>query len=164
MWLCNILPNVSFFNKRRYLLLKLAGVGILGRSFIIPPIIITPVGKVVNVTIGENTFINMFCRFGCPTANIVIGNNVSVGPKVSFETVSHGLVYRSTFGRGTVSKQITVEDKVWLGAGVIVLQGVTIGEGSVISAGAVVTKDVEPYSVYGGVPAKRIKAIQKDIT
>lgn len=145
-------------------MLKLAGVSIIGRPFIIPPIIIYPVDKIANVTIGENTFINMFCRFGCPTANIVIGNNVAVGPNVSFETVNHGLVYSSNFGRGTVSKRIIVEDKVWLGAGVIVLQGVTIGEGSVICAGAVVTKDVEPYCVYGGVPAKMIKAIQKDIT
>ena len=54
--------------------------------------------------------------------------------------------------------QVTIiEDDVWLGFGAIVLSGVTIGTGSIIAAGSVVTKDVEPYSIYGGNPAKKIK-------
>ena len=56
-------------------------------------------------------------------------------------------------------KPIRIEDKVWLGANVTILQGVTIGEGAIVAAGAVVTKDVAPRTVVGGVPAKFIKNV-----
>ena len=56
-------------------------------------------------------------------------------------------------------KPIHIEDKVWLGANVTILQGVTIGEGAIVAAGAVVTKDVEPKTVVGGIPAKLIKRL-----
>ena len=56
-------------------------------------------------------------------------------------------------------KPIHIEDKVWLGANVTILQGVTIGEGAIAAAGAVVTKDVEPKTVVGGIPAKLIKRL-----
>ena len=55
---------------------------------------------------------------------------------------------------------VKIKDDVWIGAGVIILSGVTIGECSVIGAGAVVTKDVEPYTVVAGVPARKIKDIK----
>lgn len=53
--------------------------------------------------------------------------------------------------------QVTIGNDVWIGAGVSILHGVTVGDGSVIASGAVVTNDIEPYSIYGGVPAKKIK-------
>lgn len=53
--------------------------------------------------------------------------------------------------------KVIIEDDVWLGTGAIILKGVTIGRGSVIAAGALVTKDVPPYSIVGGLPAKVIK-------
>lgn len=55
---------------------------------------------------------------------------------------------------------VKIKDDVWIGAGVIILSGITIGECSVIGAGAVVTKDVEPYTVVAGVPARKIKDIE----
>lgn len=75
-----------------------------------------------------------------------------------FETVSHGLIYEIGAGRGSVTKPINVEDEVWIGAGCIITQGVTLGKGAVVAAGAVVTKDVESYAVVGGTPAKFIKS------
>jgi maltose O-acetyltransferase len=55
------------------------------------------------------------------------------------------------------SKSIEVQDHVWIGGNSTILQGVTIGEGAIVAAGSVVTKDVEPYTIVGGVPAKFIK-------
>ena len=61
---------------------------------------------------------------------------------------------------GTRSEGIKIENDVWIGAGVIILSGVKIGECSIIGAGAVVTKDVDPYTVVAGVPAKKIRDIK----
>ena len=59
--------------------------------------------------------------------------------------------------QGAYEKQITIEDDVWIGYGAKILAGVTVGKGAVIGAGAVVTKNVAPYAVVGGIPAKEIK-------
>lgn len=59
--------------------------------------------------------------------------------------------------------KVVIEDRVWLGANVIVLPGVTIGEGAVCCAGCVVTRDVEPYAVVAGIPAKKVNERPKDL-
>ena len=156
----NHLPRLGFFDRKRYFFLKLAGLVISGKPAIWAPITIRPIGKASNISIGKGTFINTNSRFGCPQAKISIGNNVMIGPNVSFETVNHGLIYVEGKGRGMNCLPIEVEDEVWIGAGVIIIQGVTVGKGAVITAGAVVINDVEPYTVYGGVPAKKIKSIE----
>ena len=61
------------------------------------------------------------------------------------------------FGSGHEKKKVVIGDDVWIGANAVILPGVTIGEGSVIAAGSIVNKDVEPFSIVGGVPAKVIK-------
>lgn len=160
--LANSLPKLSYFNKRRYKVLKLAGIQLGNNVLIHSPLIVVHYSKLNNIKIGDNTFVNMYCRFACIGAKITIGDNVAIGPNVSFETVNHGLIHDDVKGRGTVHKPITVENKVWIGAGAIILQGVTIGEGAVICAGAVVTKDVDAYCIYGGVPARKIKRIEVD--
>jgi maltose O-acetyltransferase len=111
------------------------------------------------IFIGSNTYLNSETRFGCENSNIIIGNNVLIGPRVSFESASHNIIYDELEGRKMYTKEIKIADKVWIGAGVIVLQGVTLGEGSVVAAGAVVNKDVEPYTIVGGIPAKLIRYI-----
>jgi maltose O-acetyltransferase len=118
---------------------------------------VRPVGGARNITIGHNTFINSDCSFGCPDALITIGERAQVGPGVSFETVNHGLIYEPGRGRGATHQRILVEDEVWIGAGAIITPGVRIGRGAVVMAGAVVTKDVDPYTVVGGVPARVVK-------
>ena len=85
---------------------------------------------------------------------ITIGDRVCIGEDARLLTGSHSLT-SPTFD--LVTKPITINDNVWIATGAIVLPGVTIGEGAVVAAGSVVTKDVEPWTVVGGNPAKFIK-------
>lgn len=155
--LANYLPRFKFFDKSRHRLLSLAGVVIEGACQIWAPITIRPIGGAKNITIGKGSFLNTNVRFGVPEEKVTIGKNALIGPNTMFETASHGLVHDERTGRGSSSKPITVEDEVWIGAGCIITQGVTIGKGAVIAAGSVVVKDVMPCTVVGGVPAKFIK-------
>lgn len=92
-------------------------------------------------------------------SKITIGNNVFVGPRTVFITNSHEIGDSSQRGGNGTAKDIVVEDGVWIGANVTVLQGVVIGQGGVIAAGAVVTKSTEPNCLYGGVPATIIRRL-----
>jgi len=160
--IANILPRFDLFNKIKTNFYRTAGMKIPEQAFILGPLTITPYNGVKNIHIGHHAFINTEVRFGCPKAKIEIGNNVAVGPRVSFETTGHGLQYIEGKGRGSIYKNIQIEDDVWIGAGVTILGGVTIGKGSVIAAGAVVIKDIPPYTVAGGVPAKLLKKIKPE--
>jgi maltose O-acetyltransferase len=122
------------------------------------PIAVRPIGAASNIHIGPGTFINTDTRFAA-RGTIRIGRDVAIGPRVCIETVDHGLVHVPGNGRGSIAKPVTIGDRVWLGAGVIVAPGVTIGHDSVIAAGAVVVRDVEPWSLCGGVPARQIRMI-----
>lgn len=155
--IANNLPRARFFDEYRYIFLRLAGMEIRGKCNLWGPFTIRPIGGVKNIEIGVDTFINSDIRFGVPKDKVIIGSRVQIGPRVMFETVTHGLVYECGTGRGTMTKSITVEDEVWIGAGCIITQGVTIGKGAVIAAGSVVTKNVESNTVVGGTPARFIK-------
>lgn len=157
--LASNLPRLRLADSVRYLFLALAGVRIEGKCLIWGPITIRPIGGARNIAIGCGTFINSNARFGVPSEPVSIGRNVQIGPNVSFETVSHGLVYIAGKGRGDIVRAIRIEDEVWIGAGAIITGGVTIGKGAVVAAGAVVTRDVDAFTVVGGVPAKLIKTI-----
>jgi acetyltransferase-like isoleucine patch superfamily enzyme len=157
--IANHLPRLPIFDRVSYLFFKLAGVQFKGRCTIFGPFIIRPIGNCSRIKIGKDSFFNTNIRFGCPGADIIIGDKVQIAPNVSFETGSHGIKFVDGVGRGGSAKSIKVEDKVWIGAGSIILQGVIIGEGAVIAAGSVVSKDVPPNTVYGGTPAKEIKKI-----
>lgn len=158
--LANYLPASGRIDANRWRLLKLSGMNIEGPCRIWGPITIHNFNATKNVFIGKNVFINTEVRFACTTAKIIIKDNVEIGPRVSFETSGHGIVYKKNEGRSVIDKDIIVEKNVWIGAGAILLPGVIIGEGAVIAAGAVVNKDVLPYTVVGGIPAKFIKKIE----
>ncbi len=157
--LANNLPRLRIFDEVRFVIYRLAGLTIKGKCKIWGPLTIRPIGGAKNIEIGEGTFINTEIRFGVPDDKVIIGRNVLIGPRVMFETVNHGLRYIPGTGRGGWSKSIIVEDEVWIGAGSIITQGITIGRGAVVAAGAVVTKDVGENTVVGGVPAKLIRNI-----
>jgi len=105
-----------------------------------------------NVTMGHSSVDNGAWVYAL--AKIIIGDNVCIGEDVRLLTGSHDLE-SSTFD--LVVRPIEISDNVWIATGAIVLPGVKIGEGAVVAAGAVVTKDVSPWTVVGGNPAKVIK-------
>lgn len=162
LWAANRLPRIRTLEPRRYILLRLAGMEIQGPCLIWGPLTIRPIGGASGITVGAGSFLNTDVRFGGAQAGISIGRDVQVGPRVSFETSGHGLIYEPGRGRGFTSQPIVVEDEVWIGAGAIVLQGVTIGRGAVVSAGAVVREDVPPATVVGGVPARVLRDVAPD--
>lgn len=109
------------------------------------------------IFIGNNVSFNAYV-FVNGAGGISIGDNVRVGAHTSIIASNHVFIDKALpiVYQGTTCEGIIIQDDVWLGTGVRILDGVTIGKGSVIAAGAVVTKDVVPFSIVGGVPAKII--------
>jgi maltose O-acetyltransferase len=159
-WLCiaigNRLPRHSFFNLRRYRWYRLSGMRIGTGSSIAGPLTLR-IDTPHKIAIGDRTYFNSDIRFGCQDDAITIGSDCLIGPRVCFETAGHDLIHHPERGRGFNTKPIVVQDKVWIGAGAIILQGVTIHEGAVVAAGAVVADDVPANMLVGGVPARAIK-------
>lgn len=109
-----------------------------------------------NLKIGKNVFINFDCIF-LDLASITIEDNVLIAPKVSLLTEGHAL--NPDERSGLITKPIHIKRNAWIGANATILQGVTIGENSVVAAGSVVSKDVPDNVVVAGTPAKIIKNI-----
>jgi maltose O-acetyltransferase len=105
------------------------------------------------IRVGSRTFINVGL-VALDVAAIVIGDDVQIGPNVQLLTPTHPLDAERRRAKWEAAKPITIEDNVWLGGGVIVLAGVTIGENTVVGAGAVVTKDLPPNVIAVGNPAR----------
>lgn len=111
------------------------------------------------LTVGDHVAIGPYNFLSAFGGSLRIGDWCMMGPFVSFHTVDHG----TELGAGPMRLQpgvpgdIVVGEDVWLGAGAVVLKGVTIGDGAVIAAGAVVAADVEPNAIVGGVPARLLK-------
>jgi acetyltransferase-like isoleucine patch superfamily enzyme len=108
------------------------------------------------IEIGKNVFINHGCSF-LDLGGITIEDDVLIGPKVNLVTENHPLDPINR--RALIAKAIVIKRNAWIGAAATILPGVTVGENSVIAAGAVVTKDVAANTIVGGVPAKFIKNI-----
>lgn len=109
--------------------------------------------------VGNNSSIGPYAYIGC-SGYIEIGDNVMMSPRVSIYAENHNF---SDTGMPMIEQGVTryfvkIEDDCWIAANSIILAGVTIGKGSVVAAGSVVTKDVPPYSVVGGNPARLIKS------
>ncbi|WP_370656268.1 sugar O-acetyltransferase [Paenibacillus pedocola] len=138
----------------RELFSKLTGVEV-DESFGLFPPFYTDFGK--NIRVGRNVFINHACTF-MDRGGITLEDNVLIGPKVNLITINHPL--DPSKRQSTISTPIVIKKNAWLGAGAMIMPGVTIGENSIVSAGAIVTKDVPPNTVVAGVPAKIIKKIE----
>lgn len=111
----------------------------------------------VNIHIGNRVFINSGCRFQ-DQGGIFIGDNCLIGHNVVLATLNHPI--DPSDRASLLPAPIRLGNNVWIGANATVLSGISIGENSVVAAGAVVTKDVPANCVVGGVPAKVIKTIE----
>lgn len=126
-------------------------------TFALFPPFYTDCGK--NINVGKNVFINSGCRFQ-DQGGITIGDGALIGHNAVLATLNHDIdpQKRSTMHPAP----ITIGKDVWIGANVTVVPGVDIGDGAVIAAGAVVTQNVPPNVIAGGVPAKVLKKIEVD--
>lgn len=95
---------------------------------------------------------------------IQFGDNVLVGNNVTISSGEHPIdgAFPPIFERTAIPKKIVINDDVWIGAGAVIMPGITLAKGSVIGANAVVTKDTEEYSIYVGAPAKKIRNRQDE--
>lgn len=120
------------------------------------------------ISIGDNFYIGKYSQIECDAEignNVMFGNFVALVGRHDHDFRAIGVPVRlagrirdeNYNGKGLFEK-VVINDDVWIGHGSIILSGVTIGQGSIIGAGSVVTKDVEPFSIYAGNPAVRIKA------
>jgi maltose O-acetyltransferase len=110
--------------------------------------------------IGSNSGIGpRACLMNVKGGELIIGDDVMMGPDVLIYTFNHNHdnVDIPMDRQGVTYSKVVIGNDVWIGARVMILPGVTIGNGSIVGAGAVVTKDVPPYSIVGGVPAKVLK-------
>lgn len=139
-------------DARRGILEELFGQPLDPRTSINPPFR-CDVGT--NIHLGRHVEVNFDCVF-LDSAEITIGDNVLIAPKVCLATPGHDFPPMMRRHTATRALPIVIEDDVWIGASATVLGGVTIGEGAIIGAGAVVTRDVPPGETYAGVPARRL--------
>lgn len=140
----------------RELMGRLTGKQIDATFRLFPPFY-TDFGK--NITIGKDVFINSGCHFQ-DQGGITIGDGSLIGHNVVLATINHDLDPKNN--RKNHYAPIRIGHHVWIGSNATVLPGISIGDWAVVAAGAVVTKDVPPYAVVGGLPAKILKIIQKE--
>jgi len=109
------------------------------------------------LSIGDRTSINAGCIITA-IDSVSIGADVMLAPRVYVLDVDHRFDDRSKpiSQQGYLVDPVVIEDEVWIGANSTITRGVRIGKGAIVGANSVVTKDVEPYSIVGGVPAKQI--------
>ncbi|MGI5991540.1 MAG: acyltransferase [Methanosarcina sp.] len=145
--------SISYIGKNVYFLELLTRKYVFGKKV-----------KVLNsckfhgpVEIGDSVFFNYNVEVRSHT---VIGNNVSIGPNTLIISDTHELGNEKKRAGKGIFKKIIVEDGCWIGANVTILGGVTVGNGSVIAAGSVVTRDVRPQSLVAGIPAKEIRELK----
>ena len=112
-----------------------------------------------NITVGETVFVNQYCMFLGHGA-ITIGDRVMVGPRVTILTAGHPVEPERRRGAIT-SAPVTIGDDVWIGAAATIVPGVTIGRHSVVAAGAVVTRDVPPRTLVGGIGDRHPRAVSE---
>jgi acetyltransferase-like isoleucine patch superfamily enzyme len=115
------------------------------------------------IQVGDDVSIGSGATFIASESDIIIGSKVMFGPNVTIIGGDHNtslvgkFMYDVTEKRPEDDQPVVVEDDVWVGAGATILKGVRLGRGCIVGAGSVVTKDIPPYTVVAGVPAKAVR-------
>lgn len=115
-----------------------------------------------NIEVGDDVSFGGGGIFLCAKSKIIMGNKVMLGPGVTIVAGNHNTSPVGRFMTDVLEKRpeddqdVVFEDDIWVGANVTILKGVHVGRGSIIAAGAVVTKDIPPYTIVGGLPARVI--------
>ncbi len=112
------------------------------------------------VYLGERCVVNFGCTFDGRHYDIRLGSDVSIGPEATILTLGHDPDSPDFANAGG---DVVVGDRVWIGYRAVILPGVSVGEGAVVAAGAVVTRDVEPFTVVGGSPARKLKDRSREL-
>jgi len=141
--------------RTRALLCKLVGMR-LGRSVLLAGLPQFSGDPRRSVTIGDSCYFNTDVYFDT-NASVTLGNRVSIGQRVVFITSDHRINGQIRRCGSFDPQSIVVEDGVWIGARSTILPGVRIGQGAVVAAGALVSKDVPANTLVGGVPARIIR-------
>jgi acetyltransferase-like isoleucine patch superfamily enzyme len=130
----------------------------IGENSLIDSYTILDVQKKGYIKIGKNSSLHAFSVI-LAGGGVEIGENVRAAPNLLVLTGKHNFddVEKNIYGQGSSFKKIVIEDDVWMGAGVTIIGGVTVGTHSVLAAGSVVTKDVPPNSIVAGNPARIIR-------
>jgi acetyltransferase-like isoleucine patch superfamily enzyme len=157
--LANVLPEWALPHARGWLL-RAAGCRIArNASFLGDVVLVGPAGSAARLEVGEGSIIGPRVTFGLD-APVVLGRNVSVSPGATLYTGTHDV------GRGrgrmdprVVARPVVVEDGAWIGMNALVLPGVRVGAGAIVSAGAVVTSDVPPDTLVAGNPATPVRTL-----
>lgn len=120
-----------------------------------------------SITIGDNFYIGKFSQIECNAEigdNVMFANRVALAGRYDHNFNEVGMPTRlatnirdKKYNWKGLNDKVVIESDVWVGYGSVILSGVRIGKGSIIAAGSVVTRDVEPYTIYGGNPARKIK-------
>ena len=151
---CELNAKYHEFEDRREIFSELIGQE-LDENFRVFTPFYTDFGK--NIHLGKNVFINADCKFQ-DQGGIYIGDDTLIGHNVVLATLNHE---EDPENRGNlIAAPIKIGNKVWIGSNATILPGVTVGDGAIIAAGAVVTKDVDSMSIVAGVPAKFIRKIK----
>jgi acetyltransferase-like isoleucine patch superfamily enzyme len=156
--LSELLPRQTF-NRTRTALLKAAGVRVGPRSLLLSAVRLTGIGDPCRfLTIGKDTIITgpIHADLGAP---LRIGDNVRIGHDVAFLTINHEIGAPQLRSGTSFFAPIDVGDGVWIASRVTVLPGVTIGNSSIVAAGALVARDVPPNTLVAGVPARVVRAL-----
>lgn len=153
----------EMFNWLRPYVYRLAGIRIGPRGRILGPLTLTGRGDIAShVCIGSDCFLTtpLFLNASGP---ITIGDRVGIGHHVQIITDDHAVGDAGQRLGVAVTRPVTIEDGAWIAADVTILPGVTIGHGSIVAAGAVVTGDVPPDVLVGGVPSRIIRRLDVSI-
>jgi acetyltransferase-like isoleucine patch superfamily enzyme len=155
-------PQFSFSRTRTFAL-RAAGVQIGPRSGILGPLSITGTGDVRELfSVGEDTFISGPLQVDLG-AEVRIGSRVQLGHHVLLLTINHDMGPSRARCGPQMAAPIRIGDGVWIASRVTVLPGVTIGDGSVVAAGAVVSRDVGPNTLVAGVPARLVRILDDGV-